>query len=57
MNSPCIDCEKKGCGSYHDECPEYNEYKEIIERNKIVYKPHGREFLPESTFRSRIKKR
>lgn len=25
--SPCKKCENKGCGSYHDECKPYQEYK------------------------------
>ena len=25
--APCKDCPKKGCGPYHDECPEYQEFK------------------------------
>ena len=27
MICPCKDCPKKGCGSYHDLCVEYNKYK------------------------------
>jgi len=33
MHAPCRDCPKKGCGSYHDKCPEYIEYRK--ERDKI----------------------
>jgi hypothetical protein len=25
---PCGNCPKKGCGAYHDECPEYQEYRQ-----------------------------
>ena len=28
MKSPCITCEKKGCGIFHDKCPQYQEWKE-----------------------------
>ena len=28
MRNPCIDCVKKGCGAYHDKCPENIKYKE-----------------------------
>ena len=31
--APCKDCPKKGCGAYHDECPEYQEFRK--ERNRI----------------------
>lgn len=27
-SAPCIECEKKGCGAYHDECEKYKEYVE-----------------------------
>jgi hypothetical protein len=27
MNPPCKDCPKKGCGRYHDECPEFQAYR------------------------------
>lgn len=26
-SAPCKNCEKKGCGSYHDQCEPYQEYK------------------------------
>lgn len=26
--APCKDCLKKGCGIYHDRCPDYMAYKE-----------------------------
>ena len=25
--APCGNCDRKGCGSYHDICPEYLEYR------------------------------
>lgn len=25
--APCKDCERKGCGSFHDECPLYLQWK------------------------------
>lgn len=27
MKCPCISCEKKGCGVYHDICPDYKEWQ------------------------------
>ena len=24
--SPCATCDRKGCGSYHDECPDYQKW-------------------------------
>ncbi len=38
---PCGSCERKGCGSYHDICPEYKAYKdkiaEVHRRNNVEY--------------------
>lgn len=37
-DAPCIKCERKGCGTYHDQCPEYiaykNELKKLYEARK-----------------------
>ena len=27
INCPCINCEKKGCGAYHDKCEKYQAFK------------------------------
>ena len=27
MKAPCMGCERRGCGVYHDECPEYQKYR------------------------------
>lgn len=38
MKCPCIACEKKGCGVYHDVCADYQKYvqarQKINERNR-----------------------
>ena len=31
MRAPCEECTRKGCGSFHDQCKEYLEYREWIE--------------------------
>lgn len=28
MNPPCIKCEKRGCGAYHEQCKAYLEFRE-----------------------------
>lgn len=28
--APCKDCEKSGCGAYHDICPEYKCWRDEI---------------------------
>lgn len=28
---PCKTCERKGCGTYHDECPEYLEFRAKVD--------------------------
>ena len=40
MKCPCANCEKKGCGSYHDNCKPYQEYKAEVARtsqNRMKY--------------------
>lgn len=32
MTPPCKDCEKKGCGLYHDICPLYQQFKKEREK-------------------------
>lgn len=32
--APCADCERKGCGSYHDQCEAYQEYKKNLRKAK-----------------------
>lgn len=27
MKAPCKNCTRKGCGAYHDKCPEYMEFR------------------------------
>lgn len=27
LDAPCKDCVKKPCGAFHDQCPEYAEFK------------------------------
>jgi len=38
MSNPCKDCEKKGCGVFHDECAAYQlfvkENREISEKRQ-----------------------
>lgn len=33
-DSPCMACEKKGCGAYHDKCPEFIAFKEKRDAKK-----------------------
>lgn len=49
--------ERKGCGSYHDECPEHKAWKDYERERRGIWKPSGRNYLNETTFRSRVKKR
>ena len=35
LTAPCVNCDKKGCGSYHDKCPKYLEFKN--EKEKELY--------------------
>lgn len=57
MSIPCKDCPRKGCGTYHDECPDYKKWKmeEEDRKEKIIghKKWYGREYIKDSTFKSR----
>lgn len=55
MTCPCIDCERKGCGAYHDKCELYKKYKEdktkINKLRKDMYKKiTGWEYLHKGTY-------
>ena len=34
MKCPCIDCEKKGCGAYHDKCEPFKEWSRQNEESR-----------------------
>ena len=57
MECPCKDCPQKGCGAYHDICPEHTEWKEEFEKEKQVIQKKkeylGRGYIKDSTFNSR----
>lgn len=36
MKLPCNQCDKRGCGAYHDQCEAYQSYKQ--ERQKVTKK-------------------
>lgn len=38
MQPPCANCERKGCGSYHDECKKYKEFVKHRESEKAFNK-------------------
>lgn len=38
INSPCIHCEKKGCGSFHSQCKKYNDFLEEFHAQKELEK-------------------
>lgn len=50
--SPCKYCERKGCGSYHDECTDYLEW---VEESKKYRKPleQHRNYVKDGAFKSR----
>lgn len=58
MRTPCLGCPKVGCGSYHDECKEYIQYrlnknKENLARSKEYEATHGT-FVNNHTYSSRV---
>ena len=46
--SPCIKCDNKGCGVYHDECPKYQEWIADEVKDDRTY----REYVSESVWRN-----
>ena len=40
MRCPCIECEKRGCGVFHDQCESYKRYTEerALDRKDIKEK-------------------
>ena len=40
MRCPCIECEKRGCGVFHDQCELYKKYTEerVLDRKDIKKK-------------------
>lgn len=57
MENPCKDCPRQGCGSYHDVCEPYNEWKKAeSERWTKINKAkafHGRDYIKQTTFAKR----
>ena len=56
MKTPCVNCERKGCGTYHDECPAYQEFKAYknaeIEKRIEVSKSFGA-YIPTRLYKNR----
>lgn len=44
MKAPCINCPKVGCGSYHDICPEYQEFRKAKEKEYAERKKRSGEY-------------
>ena len=49
--SPCIKCERQGCGAYHDICPDYQKWLNDEVKDDLVY----REYISESIWRNSYK--
>lgn len=56
MKHPCKDCSNSGCGPYHDECEEYQEFKaemDEVNKNRKREQTHGRNYYaPSHGFKS-----
>lgn len=49
IKCPCINCDKKGCGSYHDECEEFQEYIDDVHKRKdIIRESKAKDYLARS---------
>ena len=53
--APCVNCERKGCGSYHDQCPLYLEFKKKKEKeyNKRKEAKDERDWIRKSVDRNK----
>lgn len=38
MDNPCMKCEKRGCGTYHDVCPEYQKFVKYKQNESKAYR-------------------
>ena len=57
MKCPCKDCENKGCGIYHAQCKEYNEWKEQNEAANIKrYEEYDSKFTNHPNKMTAVKK-
>lgn len=52
IKGPCKTCERKGCGSYHDECEAYLKWREEYKKAQKPPTQH-RDFVKQSAFKSR----
>lgn len=34
LYSPCKECKNKGCGSFHDRCKKYQDYKKELDKRE-----------------------
>lgn len=46
MVAPCKDCDKKGCGSYHDKCETYQRFLKIRNEEKEQVAKAKKELYP-----------
>lgn len=49
MLCPCKECEKKGCGTYHDQCEEYQKFvkwRTYVNSNERKEKDRIAEYKP-----------
>jgi hypothetical protein len=52
--SPCLDCKRKGCGAYHDICPDYQKWSsDTIDVEKPLY----RDYVAPTTWNNRKRKK
>lgn len=58
MKSPCMNCERKGCGTYHDECTAYQQFLGEVEKLRLKRKENTEKFeiFKQSRIRHRKKR-
>lgn len=49
--TPCLKCEKSGCGKYHDECEEYLDFRKERESCYEAKRKSNEMVIPRRKFR------
>lgn len=51
-SAPCLSCERRGCGSYHDECEQYRAFVAEQEALKSKRREANNTVVPPRPYRS-----
>lgn len=57
MRCPCIECDKKGCGAYHDKCEPYQAffaYRNEVNQRRAAAFAQSKIYEPDKKFKQSI---